>query len=167
MPGTFAGSDEMLAMGLAMKGLSHGVFEMVSDHLGDDDEWAWVKAFAEETGLPVTLVATSAGAYEGNKMYNIAEESRLQGMDIRPQIAGRPTGVLHGLQSNFHVFVGHPTYKREIGPSAAGREGGGHEAAGHPRRHARAKKRHPRDADGREPERAALAGFPAGRQPRL
>ena len=114
MPGTFAGSDEMLQLGLAMKGLSHGVFEMVSDHLGDDDEWAWVKAFAHETGLPVTLVATSAGAYEGNKMYNIAEESRRQGMDIRPQIAGRPTGVLHGLQSNFHVFVGHPTYRKEI-----------------------------------------------------
>ena len=116
VPGTFAGSDEMLALGLAMKGLSHGVFEMVSDHLGDDDEWSWVKAFAQETGLPVTLVATSAGAYEGNKMYNIAEESRLQGMDIRPQIAGRPTGVLHGLQSNFHVFVGHPTYAKAVAP---------------------------------------------------
>jgi N-acyl-D-aspartate/D-glutamate deacylase len=114
VPGTFAGSDEMLALGMAMKGLSHGVFEMVSDHLGDDDEWRWVKAFARETGLPVTLVATSAGAYEGDKMYNIAEESRREGMDIRPQIAGRPTGVLQGLQSNFHVFVGHPTFKREI-----------------------------------------------------
>ena len=114
VPGTFAGSDEMLAMGLAMKGLDHGVFEIVSDHLGEDDEWAWVKTFAEETGLPVTLVATSAGAYEGNKMYNIAEESRLKGMDIRPQIAGRPTGILQGLQSNFHVFVAHPTYRNQI-----------------------------------------------------
>jgi N-acyl-D-aspartate/D-glutamate deacylase len=114
VPGTFAGSDEMLAMGLAMKGLAHGVFEMVSDHLGDNDEWQWVKGFAQETGLPVTLVATSAGAYEGDKMYNIAEESRLQGMDIRPQIAGRPTGVLQGLQSNFHVFVAHPTFKRDL-----------------------------------------------------
>ena len=114
VPGTFAGSDEMLAMGLAMKGLSHGVYEIVSDHLGDDDEWLWVKSFAKQTGLPVTLVATSAGAYEGNKMYNIAEESRRQGMDIRPQIAGRPTGVLHGLQSNFHIFVGHPTWRREL-----------------------------------------------------
>jgi N-acyl-D-aspartate/D-glutamate deacylase len=87
---------------------------MVSDHLGDDDEWMWVKGFAEQTHLPVTLVATSAGAYQGDKMYNIAEEARRHGMDIRPQIAGRPTGVLHGLQSNFHVFMGHPTYKAEV-----------------------------------------------------
>ncbi|HUZ11753.1 MAG TPA: amidohydrolase family protein [Caulobacteraceae bacterium] len=114
VPGTFAGSDEMLALGLAMKGLSHGVYELVSDHLGDEDEWAWVKSFARQTGLPVTLVATSAGAYEGDRMYNIAEEARRQGMEIRPQIAGRPTGILHGLTSSFHVFAGHPTYKREI-----------------------------------------------------
>ena len=114
MPGTFAGSDEMLALGRSMAGLKHGVFEMVSDHLGDDDEWKWVKGFAHETGLPVTLVATSAGAYQGDKMYNIAEEARLEGMDIRPQIAGRPTGILHGLTSSFHVFAGHPTYRRQI-----------------------------------------------------
>ena len=114
VPGTFAGSDEMLALGLSMKGLTHGVFEMVSDHLGDDDEWSWVKGFVEETGLPVTLVATSAGAYQGDKMFNIAEESRQKGMDIRPQIAGRPTGVLHGLTSNFHIFLASPTWKSEL-----------------------------------------------------
>ena len=114
MPGTFAGSDEMLALGLSMKGLKHGVFEMVSDHLGDDDEWMWVKGFANETNLPVTLVATSAGAYQGDKMYNIAEEARAHGMDIRPQIAGRPTGILQGLTSSFNVFSGHPTYRSDI-----------------------------------------------------
>ena len=114
VPGTFAGSDEMLALGLSMKGLAHGVFEMVSDNLGDDDEWAWVKGFVEETGLPVTLVATSAGAYQGNKMFNIAEESREKGMDIRPQIAGRPTGILNGLTSNFHIFMASPTWKSEL-----------------------------------------------------
>jgi N-acyl-D-aspartate/D-glutamate deacylase len=87
---------------------------MVSDHLGDDDEWMWVKGFANETNLPVTLVATSAGAYQGDKMYNIAEEARAHGMDIRPQIAGRPTGILQGLTSSFNVFSGHPTYRRDI-----------------------------------------------------
>jgi N-acyl-D-aspartate/D-glutamate deacylase len=119
MPGTFAGSDEMLALGLSMKGLKHGVFELVSDHLGDDDEWAWVKAFARETGRPVTLVATSAAAYEGNKMYRIAEEARREGIEVRPQIAGRPTGVLHGLESNFHVFMGHPSFGEIAGLSRA------------------------------------------------
>ncbi len=114
VPGTFAGGDEMLALGLAMKGLKHGVFELVSDHLGGDDEWSWVKSFIKQTGRPVTLVATSAAAYEGNKMYHIAEDARREGFEVRPQMAGRPTGVLHGLQSSFHVFVRHPSYQAEL-----------------------------------------------------
>jgi N-acyl-D-aspartate/D-glutamate deacylase len=114
VPGTFAGSDEMLALGLSMKGLDHGVFELVSDHLGGEDEWAWVTHFARATGRPVTLVATSAAAYEGNKIFRIAEAARRDGIEVRPQMAGRPTGVLHGLQSNFHVFIRHPTYTTEL-----------------------------------------------------
>src|SRR6202012_4842243 len=54
------------------------------------------------------------GAYEGNKMYNIAEEARSKGMEIRPQIAGRPTGVLHGLTSSLNIFASHPTFRREV-----------------------------------------------------
>ncbi len=114
VPGTFAGSDEMLELGLAMKGLDHGVFELVSDNLGDDDEWAWVKEFARQTGKKVTLIATTPAAYENGKIYRIAEDARAEGMEILPQMAGRPTGVLHGLQSNFHAFVGHPTFKAEV-----------------------------------------------------
>ena len=114
VPGTFAGSDEMLALGLGMKGLGHGVFELVSDHLGEEDEWTWVKAFAQKTGLAVTLIPTSPAAYENGHVYRVAEEARQQGMEILPQIAGRPTGILHGLHSSFHVFVGTPTWQREL-----------------------------------------------------
>lgn len=114
MPGTFSGNDEMLALGLGMKGLNNSVFELVSDHLGDDEEWAWVTEFQKQTGLTVTLIATTAPAYENGKMYNLAEQARKEGREIRPQAAGRPTGVLHGLQSSFHAFVGHPTWREEL-----------------------------------------------------
>ena len=114
MPGTFSGNEEMLALGLGMKGLNNSVFELVSDHLGEDEEWQWVKDFQKQTGLTVTLIATTAPAYKNNKMYNLAEQARIEGYEIRPQAAGRPTGVLHGLQSSFHVFVGHPTWRREL-----------------------------------------------------
>jgi N-acyl-D-aspartate/D-glutamate deacylase len=114
MPGTFSGNEEMLALGMAMKGLNNSVFELVSDHLGDDKEWAWVTEFQKQTGLTVTLIATTAPAYENGKMYKIAEQARKEGREIRPQAAGRPTGVLHGLQSSFHAFIGHPTWRREL-----------------------------------------------------
>ena len=35
----FSGNEEMLALGLGMKGLNNSVFELVSDHLGEDEEW--------------------------------------------------------------------------------------------------------------------------------
>jgi N-acyl-D-aspartate/D-glutamate deacylase len=114
MPGTFSGNEEMLALGLGMKGLNNSVFELVSDHLGEDEEWAWVTEFQKQTGLTVTLIATTAPAYENGKMYKLAEQARLEGREIRPQAAGRPTGVLHGLQSSFHAFVGHPSYQAEL-----------------------------------------------------
>jgi N-acyl-D-amino-acid deacylase len=114
MPGTFSGNEEMLALGLGMKGLNNAVFELVSDHLGEDEEWAWVTEFQKQTGLTVTLIATTAPAYENGKMYKLAEQARLEGREIRPQAAGRPTGVLHGLQSSFHAFVGHPSYQAEL-----------------------------------------------------
>jgi len=114
MPGTFSGNEEMLALGLGMKGLNNSVFELVSDHLGDDKEWAWVTEFQKQTGLVVTLIATTAPAYQNGKMYKLAEQARVEGHEIRPQAAGRPTGVLHGLQSSFHAFVGHPTWRAEL-----------------------------------------------------
>ena len=114
MPGTFSGHDEMLALGLGMKGLNNSVFELVSDHLGDDEEWAWVTEFQKQTGLTVTLIATTAPAYENGKMYKLAEQARTEGREIRPQAAGRPTGVLHGLQSSFHAFVGHTTWRESL-----------------------------------------------------
>jgi len=114
MPGTFSGNEEMLALGLGMKSLNNAVFELVSDHLGDDKEWEWVTEFQKQTGLTVTLIATTAPAYENGKMYKLAEQARKEGREIRPQAAGRPTGVLHGLQSSFHAFVGHPTWRSEL-----------------------------------------------------
>jgi N-acyl-D-aspartate/D-glutamate deacylase len=35
-------------------------------------------------------------------------------MEIRPQIAGRPTGILHGLTSSFHMFATRPTWRKEL-----------------------------------------------------
>ena len=115
VPGTFAGSDEMLALGLAMKGLSHGVYGIVSDHLGDEREWSWMRAFARETGLPMNLVPVAlVGSPAGWRLYDTAEAARAEGLEIRTQITARPTGVLHGLTSNIHLFTGHPTYKRDL-----------------------------------------------------
>jgi N-acyl-D-amino-acid deacylase len=116
VPGTHAPKEEMLALGLAMKGLDHGVFELVSDHLGEADELEWVTTVARETGRTVTLVWTSVDAFKGDNFIELARSGADEGLKILPQVASRPTGILHGLQSSFHIFVGHPTWFTDIAP---------------------------------------------------
>ena len=59
MPGTFSGNEEMLALGLGMKGLNNSVFELVSDIIGRR-RMGMGKDFQKQTGLTVTLIATAA-----------------------------------------------------------------------------------------------------------
>ena len=102
MPGTFSGYDEMLALGLGMKGLNNSVFELVSDHLGDDEEWAWVTEFQKQTGLTVTLIATTAPAYENGKMYKLAEQARTEGVRFALK---RPAGRLVSFTACNRAFM--------------------------------------------------------------
>lgn len=114
VPGTRARANELLELGRAMQDLPHGVFEMASDDFGEPEEWAWVEALARETGVPITVVAATPATYEGETIYNVAAAAEREGLNIRPQIGGRPTGILQGLASNFNVFMAHPTFVREV-----------------------------------------------------
>lgn len=114
MPGTFAGAEELLGIAEAMATIDHGVFQIVSDHLGEEQEWDWIREVARRTGRPVTLVSTSAAGYEDGQALAWTREAERDGLRILPQIAGRPTGVLHGLQSSTNLFVQHPTYLAEL-----------------------------------------------------
>jgi N-acyl-D-amino-acid deacylase len=114
VPGTHAPAAEMRALGYAMKGLDHGVFEIVSDHLGEAEESDWVIDVGKESGRPVTVVWTSFDAFTGDNFMSLAENAAKQGVKVMPQVAARPTGILHGLQSSFHVFMAHPTYLSEL-----------------------------------------------------
>jgi len=114
VPGTNAPAEEMRALGYAMKGFDHGVFELVSDHLGEEDEIKWVIDVGKESGRPVTVVWTSFDAFTDGNFMTLAHNAAKQGVKVIPQVAARPTGILHGLQSSFHVFMVHPTYVSEI-----------------------------------------------------
>jgi N-acyl-D-aspartate/D-glutamate deacylase len=111
VPGTFAVEKELRALGRAMAGLSHGVLEVVSDYLHEGPEWKWITEFCRETGRPATVVCTSPEAYRDGLLFRLTEDANSEGLQIRPQVAGRPTGVLHGLQSSVHLFRRYPSYR--------------------------------------------------------
>ncbi len=119
VPGTFAGAEEMLALGRAMAEGGYGVFEVASDlglggmggRFGDDVDW--MCQLSIETGMPVTyaLVQVDTAPEQWRELLDITAAASVKGGDVRGQIAGRPAGILLGLETSLHPFKMHPTYQ--------------------------------------------------------
>ncbi|MBS0491770.1 MAG: amidohydrolase family protein [Proteobacteria bacterium] len=113
IPGTFAGADEMIGIGRALGEAGHGVFELASDMTIPEDEFAWMAAFAKETGLPVNYSLLQS-PFQPNKwrdMLALTAKAQAEGANIKAGIACRPTGMVLGWQSTVHPFIRKTAYR--------------------------------------------------------
>ena len=116
VPGTTAPGEEVVAISEAIGATGKGVIQIISDRSGHDGpERQWMVDIARNTGRPVTfLTAQSPFDPEGYRdVLAHAQALQDEGVQFVPQVGNRPTGMLFGLQSSFHPFITHPTY-REI-----------------------------------------------------
>ncbi|MHB8465305.1 MAG: N-acyl-D-amino-acid deacylase family protein, partial [Acidimicrobiales bacterium] len=113
-PGTFAPPDELLAIGDAIGRAGRGVFQLVSDQAGSDDELAWLSEVARRSNATVTYALAQTPWDPTGYRHALDEATRAasQGLTIVPQVSVRPTGMLFGLQSSLHPFITHPTYRQ-------------------------------------------------------
>jgi N-acyl-D-aspartate/D-glutamate deacylase len=113
VPGTDAGAHELLTIAAAMGRAGHGVFQLISDRFGQDDERAMMGQLAELTGGPVTFSLAQNDQHPLSYRDDLAAaaEHNRQGRRVVPQVADRPVGMLFGLESSLHPFIGHPTYR--------------------------------------------------------
>ena len=117
VPGTFAAEDELFAMGHALAAAGRGVFELApagiqgEDMSAPDREVAWMRKLAGETGRPITygFVQHDVAPDDWKRLLEAAGEAHADGVPLRPQVTGRPIGMMLGLQS-FHPFRTRPTY---------------------------------------------------------
>jgi len=109
VPGTHASAEEMCAIGDAFTGLDHGAIEIISDHLENDDELAWIEHIARTTGRPITTLATSGKG----KIWDLAQQLADDGLTLRPQIGARPASILMTLEGTINPMRQHTAY-REI-----------------------------------------------------
>jgi len=117
VPGTYAAEDELFAMGRALADAGAGVFELApagvmgEDLSASEKEMDWMRRLARETGRPVTfaLLQHDFDPDQWKKMLDLAGEAYDEGVPIRPQVAGRPLGLLLGLQT-FHPLRHRPSY---------------------------------------------------------
>jgi N-acyl-D-aspartate/D-glutamate deacylase len=117
VPGTFAAEDELFGLGRALAKVGRGVFELApagiqgEDLSAPDKEVAWMRKLAAETGRPITygFLQHDVAPRDWERQLEFAAEADAEGIPLRPQITGRPIGMLLGLQG-FNPFRTRPTY---------------------------------------------------------
>ena len=107
VPGTYATADEMVAIAEAFADHDHGTMEIISDHLDQPDELAWIEHIARITGRPLTLLVTPNVA---NGIWELADRLNPQGFAIRPQVGARPASVLMTLEGTLNPMRQFPSY---------------------------------------------------------
>ena len=113
MPGTAAPADELLAIGDALAGAGHGVFEVVADQPDGEAQRTWMVELARRTGATLTYALAQVPYAPTGYRDALADADQLAagGLHVVPQVSCRPTGMLFGLQSSLHPFITHPTYR--------------------------------------------------------
>ena len=107
VPGTSASEDELLGIGRTLGEVGHGVFQVASDLLPEEDELKWMKQLSRETGRHVSFACLQNGVVpdQWRRLLKACEEDAAQGGHITPQVAQRPAGLLLGFESTVHPFV--------------------------------------------------------------
>ena len=117
VPGTFAAEDELFALGRALADAGAGVFELApagvmgEDLAAPEREVDWMRRLAKETNRPITFAVSQhdMAPDQWRHVLDLALEAYEDGVPMRPQVAGRPLGLLLGLQT-FHPLRDRPTY---------------------------------------------------------
>jgi N-acyl-D-amino-acid deacylase len=119
VPGTHCAPDELLAIASALRAAGHGVFQMISDHMGLEPDLGWMKRIAGLTGGP--LLYTLAQLPDDPDAYRAAlgelDRASVEGLDLRAGVPWRPPGVLLGVQATLHPFSSHPSFPRGAAPA--------------------------------------------------
>jgi N-acyl-D-amino-acid deacylase len=118
VPGTFAAEDELFGIGRVLGELGSGIFEVAGAGAAGEDiaapkkEIDWMRRLSAEIQRPVTfaMVQIDAAPEMWRELLDYAKDATAEGAEIFPQVAGRPFGMLMGLQTERHAWIGRPSY---------------------------------------------------------
>ncbi|HEX6238647.1 MAG TPA: amidohydrolase family protein [Acidimicrobiales bacterium] len=113
--GTTADARELVGIGGALGAPAGGgrrVLQVTSDYADPDAELAWMGEIARRTGCAVTFGIMPSGDRPElwRHMLDAAARHRAAGAHVVPQVGGRPTGVLFGLESSANPFMLHAAW---------------------------------------------------------
>lgn len=118
-PAAEAKEEELMGIVKAFKGLKHGVIQAVSDFdmtISDDlfdKEFDILENMAKESEKPlsISLMQRDQSPEQWKWIIKRSEKANENGIPIKLQTGARAIGVLLGLETTFHPFMGFPSYK--------------------------------------------------------
>ncbi|MBJ17907.1 MAG: amidohydrolase family protein [bacterium] len=118
VPGTFASESELIGITEALAELGEGMIGVSPAGVaGEDDasthkELDWMIRLSQQTGRPVCFNLTQGPGNPGlfREALSRAAEAVGQGADVYAQVAGRPVGLLMGLETTYHPFLDRPSF---------------------------------------------------------
>ncbi len=120
VPGTQVSIAEMEGFGAALGKAGHGVFEVVSDinfdgvpgSLTAEEEIEWMGEMSRRQNIKFTylLFQNPNNPNKWRSTIDMTSKVQAEGAKLYPQVSMRPTGIVMGLQSSFHMFMGRPSY---------------------------------------------------------
>jgi N-acyl-D-aspartate/D-glutamate deacylase len=113
-----AGERELLALAEVMRQRGKGVTQLISDcYLSTDEEFAaqefdLIEAFARTSGRPLSFTVQQPyhAPDRWRYLFERVTQARATGLDLKPQVATRPIGVLEGLEATANPFLFCPSY---------------------------------------------------------
>jgi N-acyl-D-aspartate/D-glutamate deacylase len=113
VPGRYSEVQELLGIGAAFKGLKHGAFGVNSDFDIEGEELAWMTRLGQETGRPVWFLLTDrpTDPVRWQRLMAGVRTARAQGAHVTAQVAGRPVGIMLGVDTALNPFSIRPSYQ--------------------------------------------------------
>lgn len=117
-PASEATLKELIGLGEALNGLSHGVVQFVSDYKSIkssedfETEFDLLRQTAKAANRPLSVSWTqhAENPNQWREVKKQAEEVVASGLTMRLQSGVRGIGVLNGLDTTLHLFIGFPSY---------------------------------------------------------
>ena len=112
VPSFDAAGNELIKIAEEIGKTGKGVLQLVSDFLGGYEEFKMLEEMVKVSGRPlsITLAQTDGTKYGYKDLLKWIETSANNGFPIRAQAAGRPIGLMLGLNLTLNPFSGHPSY---------------------------------------------------------
>jgi N-acyl-D-aspartate/D-glutamate deacylase len=122
-PTLTAAEDELAGIAAALGEVGRGVLQFVTDFQDAAAEMAMLRRLVERSGRPlsVSLIQSTQSPQAWRQLLAWIDEAAAAGLPMRAQVAGRPVGLMLGLDATLHPFVGHPSWREVAALPLAGK----------------------------------------------